>query len=312
MKRFILYVLVVLVCIVTVQLVCDCVINWLIHHSTGNPIYKMERLWCESHQNEIPILGSSRAQANFIPSIISTNCFNYGCDGMGMAETLFNLRAIQERHSTYPVILNFDPWATFSRQPKSWRGDYRLAPKSGRASFIDRVWGMRFYGMLRVSLSSYLNNQQSITKVVDSGAVILKTSRTAEEWQIINSQIEPCCFSYYDEECGVGLSDSIRALAPRKVIVVVCPCSSRWTAVYNSKDLLANFLQQLSKIPNVQIINLFASTEFVDSDFVDPTHLNICGAQKLSRILRERISMQQLPVKLTGASHDKEHGDRFL
>lgn len=132
MKKFLIYFSGLFLCVILFALVCDKANMWLIHNSSGNGISKMERLWQMSHRDEVPILGSSRALGNYVPSLIADNCFNYGVNGMGMDELLFNLKAIRETNSPHPVILNIDPWATLSENKSSWVGDYRLAPQSGR------------------------------------------------------------------------------------------------------------------------------------------------------------------------------------
>lgn len=97
MNGFLRFVGLILTCAVALALINDWLCRWLISQSTGNPIYKMERLWQSDDKNEIAILGSSRAQSNYVPSLIATNCFNYGCDGQGYAETLFHLTALKAR-----------------------------------------------------------------------------------------------------------------------------------------------------------------------------------------------------------------------
>jgi hypothetical protein len=287
MKKFLIYFAGIALAVIALALLSDWANMYLVHHSTGNPISKMERLWQSTNDEEIPIMGSSRALGNFYPSELSPKCFNYGVNGMGLKEVLFNLKALGGRNSKWPIILNFDPWSALTEQEKNWVGDYRLAPRSARCKTLDAVPGIRFYGMFRMNLTDYLNSKKAVTKVVDRGAVLLKTSRSEKEWGVINSKLTSWHFEYAN--WVEKFEQSMGALAPRKVIVVVCPCSSRKTELFTSKDNLKAFLTRISKLSNVRVINYYGSDKFSDGDFTDPTHFNIEGARKFSRMLKKEI-----------------------
>jgi hypothetical protein len=249
----------------------------------------MERLWQSTNDEEIPIIGSSRALGNFYPSELSPKCFNYGVNGMGLKEVIFNLKALEGRNSKWPIILNFDPWSALTEQEKNWVGDYRLAPRSGRCKTLDAVPGIRFYGMFRMNLTDYLNSKKAVTKVIDRGAVLLKTSRSEKEWEVINSKLTSWHFEYAN--WVEKFEQSMCALAPRKVIVVVSPCSSRKTELFTGENNLEAFLTRISKLSNVIVINYYGSDKFSDADFTDPTHFNIEGARKFSRMLKKEIGL---------------------
>jgi hypothetical protein len=208
---------------------------------------------------------------------------------MGLNEVLFNLKALEGIKSSTPIILNFDPWSKLKEENGDWVGDYRLAKRSGRCEFWDYVPGIRFYGMFRKNLTDYLNSKKMITKVVDNGAVLLKTSRTKKEWSIINSKLKSWDFEYVD--WVERFEHSMQALSPRRVIVVICPCSLRKTELFAGKNNLELFLKRISKLSNVSVVNYYGSDKFSDVDFVDPTHFNIEGARKFSRFLKTEIDL---------------------
>ena len=287
MKKFLIYFAGIALAVVVLMLISDWANMYLVHHSTGNSISKMERLWQSTNDEEIPIIGSSRALGNFYPSELSSQCFNYGVNGMHLNEVLFNLRAFKGRNYKGPIILNFDPWSVLSNNNKNWVGDYRLAPRSGRSTVLDTIPGVRFYGMFRKNLTDYLNCKKAVTKVVDRGAVLLKTSRSEKEWEVINTKLTPWHFEYAN--WVENFEQSIRALAPRNVIVVVCPCSSRKTELFTGQKKLEEFLMRINKLSNVNVINYYSSDKFSDSDFTDPTHFNIEGSRKFSRMLKTEL-----------------------
>ena len=290
MKHFILYCIALTLCVAVFALANDVVNLWLVRSSSGNPAYKMERLWHGYERGEIPVLGSSRAQGNFVPSEISPKCFDYGCDGMGMPEVVFLLKEIAKRHTEVPVIVNLDPWGFGGFDKPHFVGDYRLVPESGRVGLAESLPGLRFHGALRKSLTVWLNEQKAVTKVIDNGAVILKNSRTEEEWRVINSKLTPWVFARSDK--GEEAFESVLAsFAPRKVIVVVGPCCQRFMELYPSYVEFDKYLDHLRTIDNVFVVNMFGSPCFTDADFTDPTHLNIVGARKFTQMFMDAARM---------------------
>lgn len=292
MSRFLRFVVLVFACTVVLALINDFACRWFISQSTGNPIYKMERLWQSGNKDEIAIVGSSRAQANYVPSLIAANCFNYGCDGLGYAETLFHLTALKARGGDAPIIINYDPWwVTISKLGK-YIGDYRLAPASGRVSGIDAIPGIRLYGYLRKSVTDWLNAKAAVTKVIDNGAVLLKNSRSGSEWEVINGKQQPYSFKRDEESCSIFI-ETLSGFAPRKVYVAVGPCSKRFMELFEGRDELERFMKELAALDNVCVVNLFGDDRFTDADFVDTTHLNIDGARKFTRSLIESLRAGQ-------------------
>ena len=136
-------------------------------------------------------------------------------------------------------------------------------------------------------MCAVINSKKAVTKIVDSGAVLLKTSRSKKEWEVINSKLVPWHFEYAN--WVEKFEYSMRTLAPRKVIVVVCPCSSRKMELFTGKDNLEAFLTRVSKFSNVTVVNYYGSDKFMDADFTDPTHFNIEGARKFSIMLKKEI-----------------------
>ena len=286
MKRFVLYALTLLTAIAALALAVDCANVWLICSSTGNSAYKMKRLYENPKPDEIAIVGSSRACGNFVPSLISSKCFNYGIKGMAMGETMSALEVLKLRETEAPVIVNLDPWGNFGNHIV---GDYRLAPQSGRLSWVESVPGVRFFGALRKNLVAMISARCSVTCVIDCGAELLKNSRTEAEWAAINSKLADTSFCCNGED-RQRLFSVLKAFSPRKVYVVVCPCSAAWMSHFSGKQSLMEFLSELENLENVTVLNYFWSKDFSDADFTDPTHFNFSGARKFSQLLKSQLT----------------------
>ena len=288
MSRFLRFIALVFACTVVLAFINDFACRWFISQSAGNPIYKMERLWQSGDKNEIAIVGSSRAQANYVPSLISTNCFNYGCDGQGYAETLFHLTALKARGGDAPIIFNYDPWWITISEKADYVGDYRLAPGSGRVKGVDAIPGIRLYGYLRKSTTDWLNSRAAVTKVIDNGAVLLKTSRSSSEWEVINGKQKPYSFRRDEDSCA-KYNKVLSEFAPRKIYVVVAPCSKRFMELFEGREEFESYMRELDAMPNVSVVDMFGDARFTESDFVDTTHLNKEGAHKFTLYLLEKV-----------------------
>lgn len=287
MKRFVIYLVSLLGPIGAFVLAVDYANVCLIRASTGNSAYKMERLYTNPEPEEIAIVGSSRADGNFVPSIISPRCFDYGVSAMGIREIISILEVLQKRQTDAPVIVNFDPWGAFGKG--SFVADYRLVPQSGKLPFADRIPGVRFFGALRKNLVNMMNARKSVSSVVDNGAQLLKTSRTAGEWKVIEKKLGVRGF-VGDSNTERRFLEVLGAFSPRIVYVVICPCSRGWMAKFNGQKDLDAFLLRLAGVPNVRILNYFCSQKFSDADFADPTHFNLEGACKFSELICSQIS----------------------
>lgn len=286
MRRFQIYLSVLLVAIVGLALAVDWLNVALIRSAPGNSIAKMERLYSNPEPYEIAILGSSRALANFVPSEISPRCFNYGINAMRMQEVMELLKVVKSRPTDAPVIVNIDPWGGFTGT--TFQGDYRLAPQSGRLSLGDRLPGLRFFGSLRNNLVSAIEERRTVTKRIDRGARLMLTSRTPEEWKVINAKGGVMQFVSNPEKEDEFVS-LLASFSPRRIILVVGPCAALWTSRFSTHAQLNSFLFRCSNLANVSVVNYFGSRDFTDADFTDPTHLNIQGARKLSKLLKSQF-----------------------
>lgn len=294
MKRFICVAVSVAAGIYALLLVNEWVNLRLIFSSTNTTTYKMYRLFNEECRNEIPILGSSRAETGFVPSELSSSVFNYGLSGSGQWETLLHLKAVCSRNDAKLVIINLDPWGIGCKG--RFQGDYSFAYGSPvlkgyenevKVTFADRCPGIRLYGKLRNNLASCLNSHTATTRKIDNGASLQRLSRNLSEWEYI---ISKCSAQKFNLD-RLTWNEYKRVLAANpnvKVVFVVSPISSPWWEQFAGKAELSAFLTDASKIQNAIVIDMCSSRigEYDLSCFMDLTHLNEKGARLFSRELK--------------------------
>lgn len=302
MKRFLLIMFGIVIWVVAWVMVYDQVNVWLIRHAPGTYAHKIERLLLNVDASEIPILGSSRAETCYAPSVLGTNVFNYGISGSCIRETLFHLRMVLERKTTGDIIVNLDPWGFVyygTEKTSGFAGAYGLASLNsdvrkklpdGLVALSDWLPGVRFQGRLRSNLAAWLNARKAVTKKVDQGAALLKRSRTEEEWKVIDASLKPESFTGPNAEAQAEL-DAIEALLNERpgvrVFWIVAPASPSYKRLLQGEHELEHFLKSLHG--QNRVVNLLMDEDFGVGDFADPTHLNLQGATKFSTKLRACI-----------------------
>lgn len=306
MKRFIIYVMALVLLTVVALSINDLVSYKLVMSSTSNTTYKMYRLFKQSPNDEIQILGSSRAVLHFVPSLFTQKCFNYGVRGSAMHETLLHLKHAAQINSKYPIIVNLDAWGFPQDERTIFRGDYKFVLNEPLVretlpdeltTFSNRCLGIRFYGELRTNIATFLYARETTSKRLDNGAVLEKYSPSKREWEVIiqetlpKANVEFYCTQTYQDEL-----DKIYKMTPRPIIWVVGPYPSVWKSKFKGEQLLKSFLAKQGSYPNVYVFDFYSTLNYSNDLFMDLTHLNQKGADKftndLIKSLRENSKLE--------------------
>lgn len=297
MKRFLLTVVGLFAAVYVLLLVNDRVNLHLIFSSTNTRLYKMYRLFEVAPTDEIPIFGSSRAEAGFAPSELSPRAFNYGISGSGQGESLLHVKAACSRTDADLIVINLDPWGIGGLG--NFQGNYSLAygspllkgyEKYTHIELVDRLPGTRFYGRFRPNLGECLNSVLAATKRIDKGAILQRLSRNDEEWAYIIGRCAPAKFTCV-ESVWKDYQEVFASHPNTKFVFVVSPISKPWWERFEGKESLAAFLEEASKIPNLDVIDMCSTNiELYDlSYYMDLTHLNEKGARRFTKELRDEL-----------------------
>ena len=294
MRKFAFFCAIILVVVVALLCANDALNCYLVFSNENSNSYKIQRLFSPPENDEIPILGSSRAEAGFAPTEISKNAFNYGISGSPARETVFHLKEVLSRPGRTLVIVNLDPWGLGKG---IFRGDYRFVAdyplvKSEpmiQVPIADRFLGFRFYGKTRSNLAECINSHIAATKTMERGAILQRFSRSKAEWKYIISKCEPQGFTC-DEETKLMLTDTLMSNMRHEVVFVVSPIARPWVERFTGVENLVELEEWLSRFPHVHVIGFANTSEGYElSEFMDLTHLNEKGARRFSREIRERL-----------------------
>lgn len=293
MRNFLVTLFGIFVLVLVLLLANDIICSAMVFASTGSSQYKMYRLFNERPQGEIAIVGSSRAQANFVPKLLGDNVFNYGLDGAGMSETALHLHALITRGNARLIIVNLDPWGIVWNKLK---GDYSLATRREDVeTAIEKLPpldyfscpGVRFWGKFRPIVTTWFNARISGTKHIELGSILQRSTRTSSEWAVINERfpIQSFCI---DEAILSDLENLLAAPHP-PIAFVVSPVLKEWYERFSEEGANTRGFESLKRrfaiFPNVWVFDMMTENleGFSNDDFFDPTHLNEKGAIKFSK-----------------------------
>ncbi len=141
---------------------------------------KFRRLLTQNDPNEIPIFGSSKARASFIPDSISPHAFNYGMEktNYDVIEMLLDIEMNKKRNT--PIIIEFNHHF-FLHKPKHTINMSTYVPnldlkvtrdfleKHDRMDMQYRIPGFRYFGNYFMYLRYYFKKSAGNKKIISRG-----------------------------------------------------------------------------------------------------------------------------------------------
>ena len=307
MKRFIATVFFLGCFVCLVFLVLDKVEQTLILSSPLNNSYKINRSISQNNRKEIPMFGSSRMMCHCVPSLLSSNCFNYGQPGVGLSTVLFCLKKELEKQKEGPIIINIDPWGNnidpWGRSDSV--GDLRSYILNNDDPDVQcllskevihiqkKIPGVRFYGFtdnLAKDIGFFVLSRKARRIEGDSGFSIQYLSRTVPDDVFEGKGVEPHSFGL-DTSAKENLKTVLQALpASRRILIVISPCIWSYYSLFQNKEDLDAFVSEISCIKNVYVFNFFDdSLTYPKEYWADALHLNYTGARFFTRKFLEKI-----------------------
>ena len=222
--------------------------------------YKINRILNLNDLNEIPILGSSRAEASFIPEILGPNYFNYGLEGTQENVMLFFIKQeCKKKNKKSPlIILNIDLDGINTKT-----GDISNYLYNSRNGDVKELLGstykfqysipfVKYVGQFENYMRYYLNNRMQLTKYSKDGAFI---DKTVLPQKMIDDLIE-----YRRTHQDVFLHEAdlkkeffktINENKDRTFVFVVPPYHSCYFTNYKNPEDAKAFLNELRGLSNV-------------------------------------------------------------
>lgn len=274
----------------------------VIFNSDLSGAYKVHRIITETHTDETPIFGSSRAEGGFIPDTLGANVFNYGLSGTKYNVTLFFLdEECRKKKSNPLIILNLDLDGL-----RVGLGDIaNYVPSVGNAevrTLIDSSYKhyysipfIRYYGFYDIYLRLYLNNRVQLTKFSNKGASLdrnVLTPKTFADLVAERTATETIFENNADVEAK--LFNVIKSHPEKHFVFTVAPYHSSYFVGYKNLPAAMAFLGKLRAEKNVKVFD-FSRLPLADSLFLNTTHVNFKGAQVFSHALKDSLASAVYP-----------------
>jgi len=258
--------------------------------------YKVNRIITETHPQEIPIFGSSRAGGGFIPDSLGSDLFNYGLSGTNYDVALFFLKQECRKIKTTPwIILNFDlDGMTYGRGDI---GNYILNANNPE---IEALLGadyrgyfsvpfIKYYGRYENYFGLFLSDRIELTKITNKGASLEKNRLPQKEFNDLVSERKNTSHTFRnDPVLEQRLLHIMNTNSNRQFIFVIAPYHTSYFQGYTNQAPEQAFLDTLRSFKNAKVFD-FSKLPLADSMFLNTTHINYKGAVIFNHLLRDSL-----------------------
>jgi hypothetical protein len=264
----------------------------------GNPscgAYKINRILTSVDPNEIPIIGSSRAETSFIPELLGKDFFNYGLEGTQENVMIFFMeQECLKKERTAPIIANIDLDGVNSKSGDLLNylynsRDPRVKPLMPNYESYYAFPFVKYLGQFENYFRYYLNNRTQLTKYAKDGAFIEKiVLPKAMLDQLIEYRRTHQDEFRHEEALKTKFMETIKKNGHRQFIFAIPPYHSCFFSNYRNPEDAKAFINELRNLKNVKVFD-FSNVIYPDSLFINTTHLNYNGAVRFTKEFRDSL-----------------------
>lgn len=270
----------------------------IIYRTETNGAYKIKRILSNDITNEIPIFGSSRAEANFVPSLIyEDNCFNYGMSGTGANVWLFFLKKEISKNRKTPIIINYDLGGlkhadgNVSNYIPNWKATKDIL--NAEEIYRYNLPFLKYFGYYEYYLKLFLNERFNVTKGNDNGGNFEENVLTRSKFEDLVKKRKNTAYSFTNNKQLLSKFTNLINSTERTIVLVISPYHISCFDSTQNRDEENNLLKELDLKGNVELID-FRNLIEEDSLFFDTTHLTYNGAKIFSKKLKEVLLQRNI------------------
>ena len=294
MKKFIEWLFIFFGAVIALDCAFGATCRYLNSHAMGGDT-KSHYYIAKECNEDILIMGSSRARHHYVPSILSDSLgmsvYNCGTDGNGVILMYSRLLMVSQRYLPKIIIYDLNSSFDFAIEDnlKYLDKQKRFCDDSGVSNVIDKISPFEKY-KLYCNLYRYngsfvqmtADNIKPMQDITDNGYCPIYEEMDYQPVKILSPQskewdpIKKYCMTQFIDLCNeMGI----------KLVFVLSPFASG--EEFSCKDLLTEF----ADVNDISILDYYNNQEFVGhSDlFGDTSHLNDKGARKFTCLLAARL-----------------------
>ena len=255
--------------------------------------YKTWRIFHETHADETPIFGSSRASGSYVSEVIDPRCFNYGIEKTQLEVASIFLTEELKKNKTTPIIINWD-YEFF----RDYKGNIaHFIPSVDQAPIAQYVgkdmrWfyhvpALRFFNVYDDYVKSYIGERSGSSKV-SNGGFFVTFSPTHEQFARLAATRRKSTFTWDDPADKEAAWEKLLTSTQRPIVLVIAPYHSSYYESFRNMEGATAYLAKLDALPNVTVLD-FGRMVLPDNDFQNTTHVNYSGAVEFSKELGRKL-----------------------
>lgn len=265
----------------------------VIMKTTTTGSYKTLRIFNETHSEEIPIFGSSRASGSYVSELIDPRCFNYGIEKTQYELTSIFLAQELGKDKTAPIIINWD-YEFF----RDYKGNIaHFIPSVDQAPIARYVgeemrWfyhvpALRFFNVYDDYVKSYIGERSGSSRISNGGFFVTFTPTEAQFQRLIDVR-RKTVFVWDDPAEKEEAWEKLLTRTQRPIILVIAPYHSCYFEHFGNMEGAQAYLHKLDGLPNVTVLD-FGQMEFPNTSYQNTSHLNYTGAVEFSKELGRKL-----------------------
>lgn len=297
MKKFVLKILLFFGCVAVMDVLFGFGFSWLRSHAKGGSTANCEYI-ANRANDDIIILGSSRATHHYIPQIIEDSlgmsCYNCGEEGNGVVLAYGRLRMMTNRYKPKLIIYEITPGSDFeTKEPNTKYLGYLRAyyNKNGIEEIFDDFDDE--FSRLKMQSKMYQNTGRLLPDIIDNiiyrdnqkgyaplyGKMNQKNSLAENVVDTIR-EVDSIKLSYVDKVIEVALSNDI------PIIFAISPRYSLDSRISKYEPAFS-----LCKERGVPVYNFINYPSIADNAeyFQDGGHMNHKGAEAYTNMLVTKV-----------------------
>ena len=304
MVKFIkLFIYVLALCTIAIFIILTILEKTLFENSETLSHQKIAKFYSSKSAINLLILGSSRGEGNFIPSILAqdNDGYNFGLPGTENKLWYYMLLDELNNSTSREIIISIDLTEHPIKVGEDYNYNYYLKlPKdtnlyaSLEATTKAKIlpYPLYYFGNLKEFISQSLKDYINLTTVTDNGFKGNTGKLSLKQFESISNTIIPVTVSF-EEKIWI---DTFQQIDKSKdtVYFVLAP-----TFPSNLKHIdYAGFYNRIKHISQkYSKIRFFDFSKSINNRdlFYDPSHLNYNGAIKFSKMLKDSIQKSKLP-----------------
>jgi hypothetical protein len=255
--------------------------------------YKTWRVFNETHKEEIPIFGSSRAAGSYVSELIDPRCFNYGIEKTMIDLTGIFLAEELTKDKTAPVIINWD-YEIF-REDKGNVAHFipsidepAIAGYMGnKVEWFHHYPAVRFFNVYDDYVKSYIGERSGSSRISNGGFFVTFTPPPIQ-FEKMAATRRKAVFTWTDDLPKQAQWEKLLTSTHRPIVLVIAPYHSSYYESFRNMEGATAYLAKLDALPNVTVLD-YGRMLFPDSAYQNTTHVNYTGAVEFSDALGRKL-----------------------